>query len=98
MVARIAGSMVVSVAVLMVVSLLVGFGVLWWTGSFVISASIGTLGGLAAAFAVDALHAAAERAGERLRYEKDRSNSGRIADHGRPSRTQEGADPKGSQR
>jgi hypothetical protein len=53
---------------------------------------------LAAAFAVDALHAAAERAGERLRYEKDRSNSGRIADHGRPSRTQEGADPKGSQR
>jgi flagellar basal body-associated protein FliL len=66
MVARIAGSMVVSVAVLMVVSLLVGFGVLWWTGSVVISASIGTLGGLAAAFAVDALHAAAERAGERL--------------------------------
>jgi hypothetical protein len=98
MVARIAGSMVVSVAVLMVVSLLVGFGVLWWTGSVVISASIGTLGGLAAAFAVDALHAAAERAGERLRYDKERTNSGRIADHGRPSRTQEGADPKGSQR
>jgi hypothetical protein len=33
MVARIAGSMIVSVAVLIVVSFLVSFGVLWWTGS-----------------------------------------------------------------
>ena len=33
MVARIACSMIVSVAVLIVVSFLVSFGVLWWTGS-----------------------------------------------------------------
>ena len=79
MVARIAGSMIVSVAVLIVVSFLVSFGVLWWTGSILISAVTGALGGLAAAFAVEALHTAVGRAGARLNDENDRSSSGRIA-------------------
>jgi hypothetical protein len=95
MVARIAGSMAFSVAVLIVVSLLVGFGVLRWTGSVLTSAAIGTMCGLAAAFAV---HAAVGSGGERLRDENDRSSSGSNIDQGRSSRTQEGADPKGSQK
>jgi hypothetical protein len=97
MVARIAGSMIVSVGVLIVVSLLVSFGVLWWTGSVITSAAIGTMCGLAAAFAVDGLHTAVERAGERLSDENNRSSNGEIAEHGRPSR-QDGVDPKGSQK
>jgi hypothetical protein len=84
MVARIAGSMIVSVAVLIVVSFLVSLGVLWWTGSVVTSAAIGTICGLAAAFVVDGLHTAVQRTGERLSDENDRSSSGRIADRGRP--------------
>jgi hypothetical protein len=97
MVARIAGSMVVSVAVLIVVSLLVSVSVLWWTGSVITSAATGTMCGLAAAFAVDALHTALARAGERVSHENDRSSSGRIADHGIPMK-QQGVDPKGSQK
>jgi hypothetical protein len=95
MVARIAGSMAFSVTVLIVVSLLVGFGVLWWTGSVITSAVLGTMCGLAAAFAVNALHAAAERGGERLSPDNYRSSSGRSGDHGRPMKSQ-GADPKES--
>jgi hypothetical protein len=98
MVARIAGSMIVSVAVLLAVSLLVSFGVLWWTASVLTSAAIGTMCGLAAAFAVNAVHAAVGRGAERLRDENDRSSSGSNIDQGRSSRTQEGADPKGSQK
>jgi hypothetical protein len=89
MVARIAGAMAFSVTVLIVVSLLVGFGVLWWTGSVITSAAIGTMCGLAATFAVDALHTAVERAGERLSDENNPSSSGRIAEHGRPSRQED---------
>jgi hypothetical protein len=94
MVARIAGSMIVSVAVLIVVSCLVSLGVLWWADSVITSAAIGTMCGLAAVFA---LHTAVERAGERLSDENDRFSSGRIANHGRPMK-QQGVDPKGSQK
>ena len=97
MVARIIGSMIVSVTILIVVSFLVSLGVLWWTGSAIIGTLIGTMCGLAAAFAVDALHTAVERAGERLSDENYRSSSGRIADHGRPVK-QQGVDPRGSQK
>src|SRR5215207_2075293 len=97
MVARIAGSMIVSVGVLIVVSFLVSFGVLWWTGSILTSAAIGTMCGLAAAFVVDTLHNAVERAGGRLSDGNDRSRSSGIAEHGRTSR-QEGVDPKGLQK
>jgi hypothetical protein len=65
MVARIAGSMIVSVAVLVGVSLLVSLGVLWLTGGAVTSAVIGTVCGLAAALVLDALSTAEGRAGER---------------------------------
>jgi hypothetical protein len=97
MVARIASSMIVSVAVLIVVSLLVSFGALWWTGSVIASAVLGTMCGLAAAFTVDALHAAVGRGCARLRDENDRSGSSGNADHGRPSR-EEDADPNGLQK
>jgi hypothetical protein len=97
MVARIAGSMIVSVAVLIMVSLLVGFGVLWWTGSVIASAVLGTMCGFAAAFAVNTLHAAVGRGGARLRDENDRSGSSANADYGRPSR-QADADTNGLQK
>jgi uncharacterized membrane protein len=97
MVARIAGSMIVSVGVLIVVSFLVSFGVLWWTGSILTSSAIGTMCGLVAAFVVDTLHNAVERAGGRLSDGNDRSRSDRIADHVRPMRQQD-MDPKGSQK
>lgn len=97
MLARIAGSMVVSVAVLLVVSLLVSLGVLRWTGSVITSAAIGTLCGLAAAFAMDSPYNAVRRAAERHSHESYRCNSGGITDHGRPAKHQ-GVDPKGSQK
>ena len=98
MVTRIAGSMIVSVTNLIVVSLLVSFGVLWWTGSVPISAAAGTMCGLVAAFAVNAVHAAVGRGGERVRDENDRSSSGSSIDQGKSSRTREDADSKGSQK
>ena len=61
MVTKFAGSMIVTVAVLIAVSLLVGFGVLWWTGSVVTSAVLGALCGFAAAFVVDAVSIAVKR-------------------------------------
>lgn len=94
--AKIDGSIIISVAVLIVVSFLVSLGVLRWTGSVIASAAIGTMWGLAATFAVDAMHTATERVGERLSDENDRSSSGGIAEHGRPSR-EEDMGPKGSQ-
>ena len=86
--------MIVSIAVLIVVSFLVSFGVLWWTGIVLISAVAGLLCGLAAAFAVDALHIAAGRAGARLSDESDQSSSGLIAEESRPIKQQD-VDPKG---
>jgi hypothetical protein len=53
-----AGTTIVFVAVLVVVSLLASLGVLWWTGSAIISAPIGGVCGLAAAFAVEASNTA----------------------------------------
>jgi hypothetical protein len=84
MVARIAGSMTISVALLIVVSFLVSFGVLWWSGIVVTSALLGTIGGLAAVFAMDALHTAVGRTGDRLSDENDRSSSDSIAEHDGP--------------
>jgi hypothetical protein len=97
MVARIAGSMVVCVAVLIVVSFLVSFGMLRGTGSVLASVTMGTMCGLAAAFAVNSLGAAVRRTGEPPGRENDPSSSGEIADRGRPGRTRDGADSKGSQ-
>jgi len=96
MVARIAGSMAFSVTVLIVVSLLVGFGVLRWTGSVITSSVLGNICGLAAAFAVNALHAAVGGEGERLRPDNFRSSSGRSDAHGGPMKSQ-GVDTEESQ-
>ena len=96
MVARIAGSMAFSVTVLIVVSLLVGFGVLRWTGSVITSTVLGNMCGLVAAFAVNALHAAVGRGGERLSPHNFRSSSGRNDAHGGPTKSQ-GVDTKESQ-
>ena len=65
MVVRMAVTSILSVAVLVTVSLLASFGVLWWTGSVVTSAPVGGVCGLAAAFAVEALNTAKGRAKER---------------------------------
>jgi hypothetical protein len=96
MVARIAGSMAFSVTVLIVVSLLVGFGVLRWTGSVITSTVLGNMCGFAAAFAVNALHAAVGRGGERLSPDNFRSSSGRSNAHGGPMKSQ-GVDTNESQ-
>jgi hypothetical protein len=65
MIVRIVGAAIVSVAVLVTVSLLVSFGMQWWTGGMIISASIGGVCGLAAAFALEALSTALGRVRER---------------------------------
>jgi hypothetical protein len=75
--------MIVSVAVLVTVSLLASFGVLWWTGSVVVSAPIGGLCGLAAAFAVEALNTAMGRARERP---CERQSDGNERSTGEPDR------------
>ena len=88
--------MAFSVTVLIVVSLLVGFGVLRWTGSVITSSVLGNICGLAAAFAVNALHAAVGGEGERLRPDNFRSSSGRSDAHGGPMKSQ-GVDTEESQ-
>lgn len=52
MIARIAGTMLLSVIVFVIVSLLVSLGVLWLTGGVVRGAVIGVVCGFAAAFVV----------------------------------------------
>jgi len=80
MLARIAGTVLLATIVFVVVSLLASFGVLWWTGSVVISAPIGGVCGLAAAFAVEAskstIGRARERPCERLSDGNERSTDG----------------------
>lgn len=93
MVARIAGSVAFSVAVLIGVSLLAGFGVLWWTGSVITGAVLGAMCGLGAAFAVNTLHAAVGKGGERLCPDNYRFGSVRSDDHGGQMKSQ-GGDPR----
>jgi hypothetical protein len=100
MVARIAGTMIVSVAVLVGVSLLVSLGVLWLTGSAVTSAVIGTVCGLAAALVLDALSTAEGRAGERpgewFRNENELHSGGADRRARRAPNKQRGAGPGGT--
>ena len=78
MIARIAGTMFLSMIVFVIVSLLVSLGVLWLTGGVVRGAVIGVVCGFAAAFVVGTVSAVAERTGERPRGrgcdENERSN------------------------
>ena len=80
MIARIAGTVILSVIVFVVVSLLVGLGVLWLTGGVGRGAVIGVICGLAAAFTISAVSTAVGRSGQRRRErpgdENERSGGG----------------------
>jgi hypothetical protein len=76
MIARIAGTVMLSAIVFVVVSLLVGLGVLWATEGVFRGAMIGVVCGTAAAFTVGAVGIAVGRRSsdenERSRSEQDR--------------------------
>lgn len=76
MLARMAGTVVLAVIVFVVASLLVGFGVLWWSGSPTFSATVGAISGLAAAFLIGAASIAVGRSPQRSREHSDRRGSG----------------------
>ena len=82
MFARITGTILLSLVVFIVVSLLVGFGVVWLTGSDLRGAVIGVICGLAAAFTISAVSTAVgrnegrsrSRAGDRSGGSEDEEN------------------------
>ena len=76
MLTRIAGTLLLSTIVFVVVTLLVSLGVLWATGGVARGALIGVISGAAAAFAIGAVGTAVGRSGERSRDESDRSGGG----------------------
>ena len=77
MIARTIGTVLLSTIVFVVVSLLVSFGVLWWTGGLLSGVLIGVICGLAAAFTIGAVSTAVRRSGERPRgHENERSGGG----------------------
>ena len=77
MIARTVGTLILSAAVFVVVSLLVSLGVLWWTGGLLSGAVIGVICGLAAAFTIGAVSTAVRRSGERPHgHENERSGGG----------------------
>lgn len=80
MIARMAGTVILSGIVFIFVTLLVGYGVSWWTGGSFSGAVVGVIFGLAAAFAVGAVSSAVgqseERTPERLGDENNRSSDG----------------------
>ena len=76
MIARIAGTLVLSTIAFVVVTLLVSLGVLWATGG-ARGALVGVISGTAAAFTIGAVGTAVGRPGERSRDGKDRSGGGR---------------------
>jgi hypothetical protein len=65
MIPRIAGTVLLAMAVFVVVTLLVSLGVLWLTGGVLRGAVIGVVCGLAAAFVVGSVGTAVGRTGER---------------------------------
>jgi hypothetical protein len=83
MFARIAGTLILSVIVFVVITLLVGLGLLKWTGGVYSSAVIGVICGLAAAFTISAVSTAVGRSGERHRERLGDKNerSGTPPDH-----------------
>jgi uncharacterized membrane protein YdjX (TVP38/TMEM64 family) len=76
MLARIAGTVVLSTIVFVVVSLLVGFGVAWVTNGDLRGAVIGIICGLAAAFVTSTVSIAVGRSEGRPANENKRSSSG----------------------
>ena len=77
MIARIAGTLVLSTIAFVVVTLLVSLGVLWATGGVARGALVGVISGTAAAFTIGAVGTAVGRPGERSRDGNDRSSGGR---------------------
>jgi hypothetical protein len=73
MTARVAGTVILSTIVFIVVSLLVSLGVTWATGGVARGALIGVICGSAAAFTVGAVSIAVGRSGERSSDENERS-------------------------
>jgi hypothetical protein len=80
MIARIAGTVLLSTIVFVVVPLLVSLGVLWLTGGVARGAVIGVICGFSAAFVVATVSTVAGRSGERPRQrtsdENERSGGG----------------------
>jgi predicted phage tail protein len=80
MIARIVGNMILSVTVFVVVTLMVGLGVSWWSGGLLSGAVAGLICGLAAALVVGAVRItmgrSAEHARERQGDENERSGRG----------------------
>ena len=77
MIARIAGTLVLSTVGFVVVTLLVSLGVLWATGGVARGALVGVISGTAAAFTIGAVGTAVGRPGERSRDGNGRSSGGR---------------------
>ena len=80
MIARISGTVILSLVVFVVVALLVTIGVWWWSGGLLPGTVIGVISGFAAAFLVGTVSIAVERSGgqrrERLSDDNERSSGG----------------------
>jgi hypothetical protein len=72
---RIAGTVMFSIVVLIVVTLFVSVGMLWWTGDGTRSVLIGVTCGMVAVFTIRAVSWAG-RSGERSGAEHERSRDG----------------------
>ena len=81
MIARIIGSLLLSLVVFVAVTLLVSLGVVWLTGGFVRGVVIGVVCGLGAAFVVGAASTAGRRTESTSRGETDENNSGLQGRH-----------------
>jgi hypothetical protein len=66
-IARISGTVILSLVVFVVVALLVTIGVWWWNGGLLPGTVIGVISGFAAAFLVGMVGIAVGRSGEQLR-------------------------------
>ena len=76
MLARIAGTLLLSTVGFIVVTLLVSLGVLWATGGVARGVLIGVISGTAVAFTIGAVGTAVGRSGARSRDGSDRSGGG----------------------
>jgi hypothetical protein len=80
MIARISGTVILSLIVFVLVALLVTIGVWWWSGGLLPGAMIGVISGFAAAFLVGTVGIAVGRSGgqprERLSDDNERSSGG----------------------
>jgi hypothetical protein len=76
MLARIAATVMLSMIGFFVVTLIVGLGVLWWTGDGTRAVLIGVICGTVAAFTVGTVGTAIEQSGERSGDDHERSRGG----------------------